>query len=66
MKQGLFLYRVGIGRDDLVVIQRIQNAGDILADGAYAGFALGNQAAMRTEKTLHLPALCLFPEHGLF
>ena len=66
MKQGLFFYRVRVGRNDLVIIQRIQNAGDIFADSAYTGLALGYQTTMGAQKTLHLPALCLLPEHGLF
>ena len=66
MKQRLFLYRVRIRRDDLVVIERIQNAGDISADGAYTGFALGYQASMGAQKALRLFVLCLLPEHGLF
>jgi hypothetical protein len=66
MKQGFFLDRVGIGRNDLVVVERIQNAVDIPANSASARFTLGNQASVRTQKALYLFILGRFPQNCLF
>lgn len=49
MKQRFFLYGVGVGRDDFVVIERIEDTSDILANSASADFAFGYEAAMGAQ-----------------
>jgi hypothetical protein len=66
MKQGLFLDGVGVGRDNLVVVERIQDAVDIFTDGASARFAFRYQAAVRTQKALRLFAFRRLPQDSSF
>jgi len=64
MKQRLFLYRVNVGRTNLVIIQRIQDAVYIFPHPAMTESAVGYQTPPRTQSALHLFIFCReFPQN---